>query len=287
MLIRTEELWGVPLETANGPLGCVHDLQVDDRSWLTRDIVVKTRHWLTGRLILLDPRVVSQSDRGILRVALTPEQLARAPGTETHLPVARQQSVQSMNSPALLASRGGLDSCAPSRDRSRDGDHHLRSLRELSHYRIEAGFRDAGQIMDWLVDDRMWRTCYAVVRTPLDSYPGKYVLVPVSALARITWATRVIHVDREAHIIVHAPSYEPAPRPHFREPLTMVVAIPRTLRSHAAAPGRVRTRAAVRRAARRGPRRRARRPRRTTATVPAGPSPKARRRPARRSRSGS
>jgi hypothetical protein len=88
-------------------------------------------------------------------------------------------------------------------------DPHLRSLRELSHYRIEAVEGNAGAIEDWFVDERAWLTPYAVVKAA-EHWAGKHVLVLVRWLGAISWSGRVIHTDLHRDAIVHAPDYEPA-----------------------------------------------------------------------------
>ena len=52
MLIRARDLAGFSLEAADGDVGRVHDLQIDDQRWAVRDIVVDVGHWLTGRMAL-------------------------------------------------------------------------------------------------------------------------------------------------------------------------------------------------------------------------------------------
>src|SRR5262245_57633702 len=148
MLVRARDLWGFGIGAANGDIGRVHDLQVDDRRWAVRDIVIDVGHWLTGRLVLLDPSVVVKSDgrHRTLHAAVAVEQVAEAPRVETHPSVARQRSVESYQYLGLPLLIGGFEGWAPAGTsaelhadepaRIRRLDPHLRSLRELSHYRL-------------------------------------------------------------------------------------------------------------------------------------------------------
>ena len=81
MLIQASELWRFRLSTADGAVGRVHDLQVDDRRWTVTDVVVGLGHWLTDRSVILSPASVVKLDepRRSLRVGLTADELARAP----------------------------------------------------------------------------------------------------------------------------------------------------------------------------------------------------------------
>jgi hypothetical protein len=179
MFIQTGDLWRFRVRAVDGEIGRIHDLYVDDRCWAVRDVVVDLGHWLTGHLVLIRPGVVVNPDCGhqTIHVALTSEQIADAPSIETHPPVARQHSVepyQYLGLPLLLS---GLESWSPAfalaaisegdSSRLRHFDPYVRSLRELSHYEIEASDGTAaGHVEGWLVDVHAWRTPYAVVKSP-------------------------------------------------------------------------------------------------------------------------
>jgi hypothetical protein len=220
MLVRAKDLWGFGIGAANGDIGRIHDLQVDDRRWAVRDIVVDVGHWLTGRLVLLDPSVVVKADRDhrTLHAALTVEQIAEAPRVETHPSVARQRSVESYHYLGLPLLFGGFEEWTPALAvetpvpdpmRIRRLDPHLRSLRELSHYRIEAIEGEAGDVEDWLVDVHEWVTPYAVVK-PAGHRRARRVLVPVRWLGPISWSGRIIHTDLHLDTVVHAPDWDPS-----------------------------------------------------------------------------
>lgn len=225
MFIRASDLWGFAIGAADGGVGRVHDLQVDDQRWAVRDIVVDVGHWLTGRMALIDPSVVVRADRArrTLQVALTAEQIAEAPGIDSHPAVARQRRVEPYNylgipacwgggpegrSPALVAEEAWPSTTA----QIRRIDPHLRSLQELSHYRLEASDGEAGRVKDWLVDDRSWMTQYAVVR-PGSAWAGKDVLVPVRWLGPVSYSARVVHAGLDRGTVIHAPDFDAAVLP--------------------------------------------------------------------------
>lgn len=185
MLISARDLWRFEVRAVDGEIGRFHDLQVDDRRWGIRDIVVDVGHWLTGHLALIRPSVVVNADRGnqTIRVALTAEQIADAEVYESDSPRLRQT------------------------------DLHVRSLRALGQYGIEASDGEAGHVENWLVDVQTWRTRYAVVQTACGTI-RRHVLVPVHELGAINWSVRAIYADLPRDAIIHAPEYEPAGQPN-------------------------------------------------------------------------
>jgi len=185
MLIPTGNLWRFAVRAVDGEIGRIHDLQVDDRRWGICDIAVDAGHWLTGHVLLIRPSVVVKSDRGnqTIHVALTAEQIADA-------------YVSEGDSPRLL-----------------QVDPHVRSLRALGRYGIEASDGEAGHVEDWLVDVQTWRIRYAVVKTACGR-ARRHVLVPVHELGAISWSARAIYADLSRNAIVHAPEYEPASQPN-------------------------------------------------------------------------
>lgn len=184
MLIPARDLWRFEVRAVDGEIGRIHDLQVDDRRWGIRDVVVDVGHWLTGHLLLIPPSVVVNADRGsqTIHVALTAEQIADA-------------EVSGGDSSPL-----------------RQVDPHVRSLRALGQYGIEAGGGEAGHVEDWLVDVQRWRVRYAVIETAFGR-TRRHVRVPVQELGAISWSTRAIYADLPRAAIIHAPEYEPAGQP--------------------------------------------------------------------------
>ena len=100
MLVPASTLLEFEISAADGPGGQVHDLQVDDRRWAVRDIVADGGDGLT----LIDPAAVwADHARRTLRVALTAEQIADAPGIESHPAVVHQHRVGAYAHPGRAA----------------------------------------------------------------------------------------------------------------------------------------------------------------------------------------
>lgn len=56
------EVIGYSIRAADGPIGHVDDLVVDDRNWVIADLVVDTRNWLPGKKVLIPPSAVEDID---------------------------------------------------------------------------------------------------------------------------------------------------------------------------------------------------------------------------------
>jgi len=218
MLIQASDLERFSLSAVDGPIGRIHDLQVDDQGWVVSDIVASVGHWLTERLIIVRPTSVVKVDRShqSIEVALTPDQIADAAGPMSRPSVSRQHQVAAYHYLGLPLMVADLEAADPGlgvalleeeygRERL---DPHLRSLRALVHYWLEVDGMAAGHVADWIVDLADWRVAYAVVRVPAES-GRRHVLVPVEWLGPISWSARAVYVGLPRDVIVEAPDYRP------------------------------------------------------------------------------
>lgn len=75
------ELIGYAVGATDGDAGHVDDLLIDDDGWIVRYLVVDTRHWLSGRKVLLSPDWVgdfSWADRRVM-VAVAKGEIESSP----------------------------------------------------------------------------------------------------------------------------------------------------------------------------------------------------------------
>ena len=222
MLIQAGELWKFSLSTVDGAIGRVEDLQIDDRRWIVSDIVVGVGHWLMNWLVIVKPASVVGIDetRRSLRLALTSDEVLHAPGLVTHPSVSQQHHVppyEYLGLPLMVGELEGVDQGLAGALLQRGQgvariDPHLRSMRELAHYRIEADGKAAGFVEDWILEAGDWRVRYAVVRVPVAS-SRRHVLLPVEWLGPISWTARAVYAGLTADIITQAPDYCPGHLP--------------------------------------------------------------------------
>lgn len=222
MLHKVTELNGFKISADDGELGEVEQLYFDDHAWTVRYFVVDTGKWLPGRQVLISPASVGRPNwsRRRLPVLLTQEQIRRAPGVETELPVARQEEIalqQYYGWPAYWSMGtyyvpGAIpQSAAAGAAREpvlTQGDPNLRSTKEVIGYRIRSSDDEIGHVQDFLVDDESWDIRYLVIDTR-NWLPGKKVLVSPQWVEGVSWAERRVHLDVSAGAIRNSPEYRP------------------------------------------------------------------------------
>ena len=59
-LQSAQAITGYAIQAADGPIGHVTGLMVDDKSWAIRELVVETGHWYAGKEILISPARVDR-----------------------------------------------------------------------------------------------------------------------------------------------------------------------------------------------------------------------------------
>ena len=68
-LRSAREVVGYYVAAADGDIGHVEDLLIDDANWMVRHLIIDTRNWLAGKKVVIDPdrlRSVSWADRHIV-----------------------------------------------------------------------------------------------------------------------------------------------------------------------------------------------------------------------------
>lgn len=236
MLRTTQDLHDYAIGAADGPIGHVVDLFVDDRTWTVRYLVVETGSWLSSRRVLISPMAVGVPDRGArtLPVGITRERVRDAPDVDTDMPVTRRHEIELFGHygfpdywsggglwgagmypdtlgvepvpyfPDALRERGG----APD-ERTADADPRLRSCRELVRYRIHASDGEIGRVSDFLVEDRSWAVRYLVVETG-HWWHGEQVVIPSDWVRDVTWEEREVRVERSRLDVRDAPPHDSA-----------------------------------------------------------------------------
>lgn len=80
-LHSSAEVIGCGIEAIDGVVGAVADLVVDDDTWEITDVLVDSRAWLPGKLLLVSPRAIERIDwrRKTVHLRLAREDILRAP----------------------------------------------------------------------------------------------------------------------------------------------------------------------------------------------------------------
>jgi hypothetical protein len=178
MLLPVSALKRYAIEATDGPLGTVKDLLFDDATWKIRWLVIDTGSWLMGRIVVIPPSAIAKLDyeRDEIRVALTKSQIEASPELSAHEPVSRQAESQVYQycewdpyrgtsyfitgaMASLLSSApyfgAPVASGGPRADpvNRPDGDPHLRSIAEVTSYRLEASDGPIGHVENFYIDD--------------------------------------------------------------------------------------------------------------------------------------
>jgi sporulation protein YlmC with PRC-barrel domain len=228
MLRRTKDLQTYTIRARDGDVGTLHDFHFDDQSWTVRYLVVDTGRWLSGRRVLIPPRAIEAIDSADqrLRARLTMRQIEDSPGVDTDKPVSRQHEIDVLRyygfpyywggpyrwgpitSPAA-ALPPSYDAMAGRQSTEPAADPHLRSVRDVSGYGIQATDGELGHVEEFLVDEDAWAIRYLLV-DPRSWWPGKHVLVPTEWITAVHWADRTVEVNVDKQAVRGAPAFDPA-----------------------------------------------------------------------------
>lgn len=233
MLRSVNDLQGEQIHATDGDIGSINSLLFDDESWVIRYLVVETGNWLLGRKVLISPISIDpqRTEEGV-KLLLTRQQIKDSPNIDTDKPVSRQHEIdyfnyygypfywtapypvgrpertQNLGYPDRASAHTG-STAAPATARSKEGDPHLRSSREVIGYYIEATDGDIGHVEDFLVDDQDWAIRYLVVDT-VNWWPGKKVIVSPDWVKSVSWAELRVHLNLSRQSIKNAPEYDPS-----------------------------------------------------------------------------
>jgi sporulation protein YlmC with PRC-barrel domain len=225
MLRSVEDLLGYQVRGTDGEIGTVHDFYFDDESWTIRYLVVDLGDLLSARRVLLStaPLGRPQSEEELFPVLLTQEQVEQSPPVDVEQPVSRQMEEElhayydwspywRLSTPALaggaLAVTETLSEPEEKTEPAGRSDPHLRSVREVRGYHIEAANGEVGHVEDFVADDESWILRYLVVDTR-NWLPGRKVLVALPWISNVNWVTRKVYVELKREVIEKSPEFEP------------------------------------------------------------------------------
>ena len=94
-------------------------------------------------------------------------------------------------------------------DKQKDNDPHLRSIKEVTGYHIQAMDDDMGHVEDFIVNDKSWTIHYVVVDTRNWLPGGRKVLISPAWIESIDWPQSRMKVDLSTEQIKESPEYDP------------------------------------------------------------------------------
>jgi len=229
MLRSALQLRGYHVHATDGEIGKAKDFYFDDVHWGVRYLVIDTGTWLPGRRVLISPVSLGQPDwmKNAFPVALTRDEIMNSPGLDSDKPVSRQQESELVDyynwpmywTPAALPEGpfgggqpvpgmrvGERENPVTAREQP-EGDPHLRSMREVAGYHIQAQDGRIGHIEDFIVDDEDWRVRYLVIDTR-NWIPGRRVILAPDWFVRFDWRESLAHTGLTKATIKDAPPYD-------------------------------------------------------------------------------
>ncbi len=241
MLRSARDMEHYAVYAGDGEVGKIGDLYFDDQRWTVRYLVVDAGGWLTGRSVLISPHAVTGIDDDVLRVnlSLTRDQVRNAPGAGTELPVSLDYEMAynryygwpdywaggglwgigvyplGYMAPATQAPAAGGDYPAlsvqptPAPPLSSMASHnHLRSVKDVTGYGIQASDGELGRVEDFLFEDSDWSIQSLVVDTSV--WFGGEVLVALKFVENIDWATGLVSVSVGRNYVRNSPPVDMA-----------------------------------------------------------------------------
>jgi hypothetical protein len=234
MLWDTSALENYGVAASDGRLGSVSDFLFEDTSWMIRWLVVDTGNWLSGRKVLLPLSALRQPDPSLRQfpITLTKQQVKDSPDIDTDRPVSRQHENHVYDyygwgpywdggfvppsgaiatpfvAPQAFSGQKPRDVGGPDAD-SNNGDPHLRSVREVTGYRVHAVDGEIGHVQDFIVEDAHWSIRYIEIDTN-SWWFGKKVLIAPQSVLQIVWEERRINLEIDRGKVEGSPRYDPS-----------------------------------------------------------------------------
>lgn len=247
MLRSLKELMSYSIKASDGEVGSVKDFYFSpDADWAVRYIVADTGGWLSGRLVLLAPDALKNPDwrMRMLEFSVSKREIEQSPPISADMPVSRKKEMElakhydwtirwaplpgplgPMGPPAAPPMHVTEEESPPVEETT-----DLRSVDEVTGYKLHAEDGEVGTVSDVIVDDESWKVRYLVVELGT-WFPGRKVLISKDWVKGISWRGKQFSVDLTKNRIEKSPEYDPTMpvnveyekvlydyygRPHFR-----------------------------------------------------------------------
>lgn len=219
-----KDLEGFKILATDGHIGKVHDFFFDDEMWHVRYLVVDTGHWLPGRKVLLPTSMLLGPDaqEQSFAVSLTRRQVRTSPDVDTDKPVSRIREIElhkHYNWPYHWGGVGAwlgpvppvppVEPPPPSGDETQ-GHEHLRSVREMIGYSVQAIDGEVGVVEDFIADDTTWVVRYLVLITNTELGRRRVAVAPDCLAGPISWSAHKVELKLAQKDIAQLAEWKPA-----------------------------------------------------------------------------
>jgi len=200
MWIGFDELKGLAAFAVGRAVGTVDDALFDARDMRGVFLVVDTRPWWAGRVVLVPFDLVGAPDLGTGRIPLYLEEdrIQRAPSIRQAPPLSREMIARAatdvgwrrMSWGGFVGTTTGPFNDNPAKDHA---DTALHSAREIGGYRVKAEDGELGRVRDLLFGEG-WRVGGLVVETGDWLFPER-VAVPARSIAELSWSEQTVQLS--------------------------------------------------------------------------------------------
>lgn len=223
MLRNMSEIINYVLLAKDGEIGRCKDFLYDDEKWAIRYMVADTGKWLPDRKVLIYPVSLGEPywDTHRFQVDLTRRQIEQSPPLDEHAPVSRQYEMIFANYYRTAPYWAGVSAWAtqpsPSELQAEQdklatefegpAENHLRSIKEVTGYHIQATDGEIGHVEDFAADDKTWDLRYVLVNTS-NWLARRRVLVSPQWITAVDWAEQKLWVDLTVEKVENSPNYD-------------------------------------------------------------------------------
>ncbi len=220
MLKGVREYLNFRIRAKDGDIGKILDFYFDDARWVLRYLIADTGTWLPGRQVLISTAAFSGRPDIVHRefpVELDKDTVLNSPDVDADKPVSRQKEIELnkyyrwpmyWNATAQdLTAMGVVPEPVPVFPERESGDSHLRSVREVDRYHIQAENGSIGHVLDFIVDDEKWAIHYLEIDTG-NWLPGKKVLISPAWIKMINWNESRVYVNLTREAVGTSPAYD-------------------------------------------------------------------------------
>jgi hypothetical protein len=232
MLRSLHELKNYTISAIDGKIGHCRDFLFDDEFWTVRYMVADTGKLLPRRKVLISPVSLDIPNwtNHQFPVNLSKEEIKKSPDLDSDAPVSRQYEMRHADvfnwpyywvggyawgmesTPELFHARAKAASGKKNPDKSSEqglDKIHLRSVEEVTGYKIAAEDGNIGHVHDFIVDDDVWAIRYLVISTR-NWLPGKKVIMSPGWISKIDWVYADVEVNLTVDSIKMAPEFDPS-----------------------------------------------------------------------------
>lgn len=220
MLFNLDDLKGMKLQALDGEIGKCVDFLFDDEHWTIRYMDARAGSWLMGKRVLISPISLRSPDwsGGHLPVRLRREQVRESPSLAEDQPVSRQFEAEFFRyynygnywignavwGAGVLP--GELENLYMEQTQHEEQDNHLRSLKEVTGYKVLCGDEKQGHLDGVLVDADSWLIRYLIVDTG-QWLAHERVVIPPRWTSDISWSGHSLSLCVGRQQVEAAPRY--------------------------------------------------------------------------------